>query len=235
MKIFVSYSFRVENSWVESYVVPVIECFGHEVMTGRILDAGGLDDEVRKKITQCRRVLCFASRAKPNYDQTGAVVSYQPPEWVRDELMMARGAERDAIEFREKGVSYGGASIVRPYVEFDRDQLPQLLLDLAQRVCEWPVGPLQLRLSVPDQFQAEVQQAADANTLRARCLAIDMGGAERSAEDLRVQVRDDQLIVPFWIKPDPNLSIEIEVNLGARRLAARGISPAVRDAKLRLV
>ena len=48
-------------------------------------------------------------------------------------------------------------------------------------------------------------------------------------------MRDGQLVVPFWIKPDPNMSIEIEVTLGARRLASRGISPAVREARLSAV
>lgn len=235
MKIFVSYSFRAENQWVETYVIPLIACFGHEAVTGRVLDAGSLDDEVRKKIRQCRRVVCFVTRAKPNYDQTGAIESYAPPDWVRDELMLARGADRDAIEFRETGVSYGGASPFRAYVEFDRDQLPKLLLDLAVRLAEWPVGPLQLRLSVPDQFRAEVAQAANASTLRARCVALDETGTERSAEDLKVHVRDGQLLVPFWVKADPNLSIEIEITLGARRLVCRGISPAVRDALLSVV
>lgn len=235
MKIFISYSFRPENDWVEKYVCPIIETFGHEPVTGRILDTGGLDDEVKRKIRQCRRVLCFATRATPRYGQGGEIVSYDPPDWVRDELMMARGGDREALEFRERGVSYGGASILRPYVDFDRDQLPQMLLDLALRVSEWPVGPLQLRLTIPEEFQAEVESAANADTLRARCVAIDLDGTERSSEQLRVHTREGQLIVPFWIKPDPNLSIEIEVDLGARRLAARGISPAVHPARLRLV
>lgn len=235
MKIFVSYSFRNETDWVDDLVIPLIECFGHEVLTGRVLDAGPLDEEVKNKIRQCRRVLCFVTRAEPRYDQSGAIASYDPPDWVRDELMMARGSDRDAIEFRETGVKYGGASPFHAYWEFDRDHLPKLLLDLAVRVAEWPVGPLQLRLAVPDQFRAEVEQAANARTLKARCAAFDDTGTERSVEELSVHVRDGQLVVPFWIKPDPNMSIEIEVTLGARRLACRGISPAVREARLSAV
>jgi hypothetical protein len=197
-----------------------------------VLDGHGLEEEVKKKIRQCQRVLCFATRAKPNRDEKGNVVDYQPPDWVRDELMMSRGGELIAIEFREKDVSYGGASVLRPYVVFDREQLPQLLLDIAQRVSEWPVGPLQLKLSVPEGLRAEVEQAANARTLRARCVALDLFGTAGRTDDLEVYVRDGQLIVPFWIKPDPDISIEIELNVGARRLAARGISPAVREARL---
>ena len=235
MKIFVSYSFRPENSWVDDYVIPLFRCFGHEVLTGRILDAGPLDEEVRSKISQCRRVVCFVTRAKPQYDQTGATVSYAPPDWVRDELMIARGAGMDAIEFREIGVAYGGAAPFRAYCEFDREQLPKLLKDFAMRLAEWPVGPLQLRLAFPDEFLKEVTQAANAATLRAQCKAIDDEGTVRKSEDLAVYLRDGQLVVPFWIKPDSDLSIEIEVTLGARRLACRGLSPAVREARLSTV
>ena len=235
MKIFVSYSFRAENRWVEEYVIPLIECFGHHIVTGRMLDAGPLDEEVRRKIGQCRRILCFVTRADPRYDQNGAIVSYAPPDWVRDELMLARGANRDAIEFRETGVIYGGAAPFRAFWEFDRAQVPKLLVDLALRLAEWPVGPLQLRLRVPDEFRAEIEQAANAGTLRARCAAIDDEGSVRSTEDLQVYLRDRQLVVPFWIKPDPDVSIEIEITIGARRLACRGLSPAVRDAQLTVV
>jgi len=235
MKIFVSYSFRPENEWVREYVIPLVECFGHEPVTGRVLDAGPLDKEVRTRIAQCRRVLCFVTRAEPRRDEKGSIVSYAPPQWVHDELMIARGADRDAIEFRETGVDYGGAASFHAYVPFDRENLPKLLLDLAARVAEWPVGPLQLRLAAPEQFKDDVEAAANANKLKARCSAFDETGSPRSVEELKVHVRDGQLVVPFWIKPDPNLSIEIEVTLGARTLACRGISPAVREARLRLV
>ena len=235
MKIFVSYSFRTENSWVDQHVIPLIQCFGHQVVTGRILDSGPLDDEVRRKIAQCRRVLCFVTRAEPRYGQDGALISHAPPDWVRDELMMARGAKLDAIEFRETGVTYGGAAPFRAYWEFDREQLPKLLVDLAHRLAEWPVGPLQLRLTAPGELRAEIEQAANAGTLRARCVAIDDEGAERHADDLQVYIRDGQLVVPFWIKPDPDLSIEIDITIGARRLACRGLSPAVREARLSIV
>ena len=46
------------------------------------------------------------------------------------------GGDREAIECLEKSVTYGGAAVLRPYVDFDRDRLPQLLLDLAQRLSE---------------------------------------------------------------------------------------------------
>jgi hypothetical protein len=234
MKIFVSYSFRDENRWVEDFVVPLIACFGHVPVTGRILDAGPLDEEVKQKIRQCKRVLCFVTRARPRRDAAGVITDYEPPDWVRDEMFLARGAERDALEFRERGVSYGGAAALRPYVDFDRGDLPRLLLDLAKRLAEWPVGPLQLRLSVPAELRGEVEAAALARTLRAKCVAIDDEGVERSSQDLDVRVRDGQLIVLFWIKADPNLSIDIDVAIGPRVLTCQGVSPIVRDAPLHL-
>ena len=102
MKIFVSYSFRPENNWVEDLVLPLITCFGHEPVTGRRLDGGALDEEVRSKISQCRRMLCFVTRSAPKRGKKGKATEFSPSDWVRDELMMARGAQCDAIEFREQ-------------------------------------------------------------------------------------------------------------------------------------
>lgn len=235
MKIFVSYSFRPENQWIETHVIPLIRCFGHESVTGQILDAGTVTQEVLDLIKTCRRVICFVTRAKPRFDSRGAVIGYDPPDWVRDELIMARGTEREAIEFRELGVEYGGAAEFHAWHAFDRDSLADLMVRLAEVLNKWPVGPLLLRLAVPDALRGELDLAAIAGTLKARCRAFDESGMQVRAEDLQVRVRDDQLTVPFWIKTDPNLSIEIEVDLGARHLACRGISPVVRYARLQVV
>lgn len=235
MKIFISYSFRPENAWIEQFVIPLVECFGHEAVTGRILDAGPLEEEVKRKIRSCRRVLCFVTRAAPRRDETGAIVSYEPPDWVRDELMMARGANRDAIEFRESGVLYGGASAFHAQPDFEHTNLPKLLIDIAQRLKEWPVGPLQLRLEVPDLLRPEIERAVIQKTLQARCAISDDDGTIQHNETLPVRMQDARLIVPFWVKPTPSQTIEIEITLGSQRLVAQGISPTVREARLAVV
>jgi hypothetical protein len=236
MRIFVSYSFRDENAWVEHYVVPLIRCFGHTPVTGRILDAGAIHNEIMRKIQSCRRVLCFVTRAKENYGPGGGdPISYGPPDWVRDELMMARAKNLSAIEFRESGVDYGGAAAFESYHPFDRTDLPGLLLQLAEILKDWPVGPLQLRLSVPDALRDEIVQAANAGTLTAQCRARDLDDQVVSEGNLEVRVRDGQLTVPFWINPDPNLAVEIQIQFGNTWLGCAGLSPIVREAPLKIV
>jgi hypothetical protein len=226
MKIFVSYSFRDETRWVDDYVLPLIRCFGHVPETGRILDGNAIPDEVRQRIKGCKRVLCFVTRAgeicTPDGSQTGY---YNPPDWVRDELMLSRGAEKVAIEFREKGVTYGGAAPFSAWHPFDRTELPALLLRLAEILKEWPVGPLQLRLSVPAVLAADFDTGVNKGTLRAKCIARYSEDDEVSA-DLPVRKLDNQYVISFWIKPDPNLAIEIEIDFGSGKLVCRGILPA---------
>lgn len=237
MRIFVSYSFRDENIWVEQYVIPLIQCFGHEPVTGRILDSGSIPDEVMQKIKSCSRVLCFVTKATPRYGPDGGEpISYSPPDWVRDERMMARGASRQAIEFREAGVDYAGAAEFESYRQFERTNLPGLLLDIAKILKDWPVGPLQLRLSIQDQtLRDEIAQAADTSTVEAQCCVRNIEDVVVEANKLEVRARDGQLIVPFWIKPDPNLTIEIEIQFGTRRLICKGLSPVVREVPLRII
>lgn len=233
MRIFVSYSFKTENAWIEQYVIPLIRCFGHEPETGRILDTGPLGEEVKRKIRLCRRVICFTTRASPRYNSSAALTGYDAPQWVEDELMLARGGDQAALEFRERDVVRTGASNLYPYVEFDRENVPALLIELAERIKEWPIGPLNLKLEAPAELRTAVEQAANAGTLVAS-IVVDEGG-QTTNEDLKVRVQNGHLIVPFWLKPNPNQSIEIEIALGAQRLVSRGISPSVRNAPLTVV
>jgi hypothetical protein len=165
--------------------------------------------------------------------QGGAITGYNPPDWVRDELMLGRGAEKIAIEFREKDVRYGGAAHFSAWHAFDRDELPALLLRLAEILKDWPIGPLQLRLTVPSDLQSDFDIGVDAGTLQAKCTARDGDDNVVFSEEPLVRRRNDQFVIPFWIKPDPNLAIEIEIAFGARRLVCKGISPAVCIAPLR--
>lgn len=233
MRIFVSYSFKPENSWIQQLVVPLIRCFGHEPVTGLTLDAGTLDEEVKRKMRSSKRVICFTTRAAPRYDENGAITGYDAPQWVEDELMLAHGMDRPVIEFRESNVIRAGASNLHPYTAFERNRLATLLLDLAERVKEWPIGPLNLRLEVPDAIRAAVEQAANAGSLMAR-ITVDEDG-QAASEELKVRVQNSQLVIPFWLKPNPNQSIDIEIVFGAQTLVRRGISPSVRDARLELL
>lgn len=236
MKIFISYSFKPENEWVVDYVIPLVRCFGHEPVTGNLLDSGGsIPDEVRKRMQGCRRVLCFVTKAKPRYGPAGEVTAHDPPGWVRDELMMARGAALDAIEFREEGVAYDGAAPFSAYQEFDRSNLPALLVRLAELLKEWPVGPLLLNLAVPDALRDAIGDAAAAGALRAKCRVRDLEDQIVTEQELDVRERNGQLHLPFWVKPDPNLTIEIEVRVGATRLVCNGLSPAIREARMKAI
>jgi hypothetical protein len=234
VKIFVSYSFRNENEWVTDFVIPLLEHFGHTPVTGRMLDAGPLDEEVKRKIRQCRRTICFVTRAAPRYPPGSTTPSsYEPPDWVRDELIMGR-TDGLVTEFRESQVEYGGAASFRSYSSFERENLPKLLLDVAATIADWPIGPIQLRLSFPDALRPQIAAAANAGTLRARCSALEDGEEVRS-EEVPIHLRDDQLIALFWVKPRDNYSIDVVVQFGAQSLARRGISPIVREAALSAV
>jgi hypothetical protein len=214
---------------------PLIRCFGHEPITGRMPDGGAIPDEIRRLIKSTRRVLCFVTRDKPNRAEGRSVTSYAPPDWVRDELMMSRGADKTAIEFREKDVEYGGAAPFSVYHAFDRAELPALLLELAEVLKEWPVGPLTLRLTVPQALQDDFGAGVDAGTLQARWTARDGDDNVVFSEVALVRRRQlDQFVIPILIKPDPNLAIEVDIAFGPRnRLVCTGISPTVCMAPLR--
>ncbi len=235
MRIFVSYSFRPENAWIEDYVLPLIGCFGHEAVTGRLLDAGPVPPTVRDTIKSCKKVLCFVTRATPTYSSGGQIVSYAPPDWVRDEHMIAQGSEVDVVEFRETSVVYGGAASFYAVHDFDRDKIPALLLHIAKLLRAWPVGPLQLRLTVPQEIDEEFRRGVRQGNFVAICTARHEDDSIISQETQPVRLRDRQFVVPFWIKPDPNIAIDVEIAYGPRKLVCKGVAPAICDALLEAV
>jgi hypothetical protein len=144
--------------------------------------------------------------------------------------------KKNAIEFREKGVDYGGAAIFSAWHPFDREELPALLLELAKLLKDWPVAALQLRLDVPPDVQKKFDDWFYTGRLRATCVALDTDANEILREDVLVRRIHGQFVVPFWVKPDPDLSIDIEIFYDpAYRLACKGILPAVCVAPLRRI
>jgi hypothetical protein len=208
-------------------VVPLIACFGHQPVTGRILQGRSIPDEVKALIRRSNRVFCFVTRASEIYTETGAVRGYLPPGWVRDELMLARGANKEAIEFRETGVIYDGAAPFMAWHEFDRDRLPDLMLRLAQVLKDLPVGPLILRLRVPAALEPEFDRDVQADRLVAECRARENDGAILVTDRIPVRKVADRYVIAFWIKPDPDVSIEVDINYAGRQLVCRGVSPAI--------
>jgi hypothetical protein len=227
MKIFVSYSFRPENSWVEEYVIPLIRCFGHDVLTGQILGGGPLPDEVQKRIKASRAMFCFVTRGEPRNVQDGKTLSWHPPDWVRDELIIGRARGTETIEFREDGVDYGGAAPFAAWHGFSRDALPHLLLRLAELLKDWPVLPLQLHLAIPPDLQPAIATAIKNDTLLVKCETLDSFEVDTSVENLKVRAVEGKFIIPFWVKPRPSLAVTVEIKSGPHRLVSEGVSPAV--------
>jgi hypothetical protein len=235
MQIFVSYSFKPENDWVTRYVIPLISCFGHEPRTGRILEgAQSVPDEVRNIISRCKRVICFATRAGRARTANG-ITMYPPPRWVLDENMMAFGRRQSVAMFIERDVDYGGAGAFLAWHQFSRDALPDLLIHLAELLKEWPVGPLQLRLNIPSEVKAEFDRIILQPGLKARCRAIDTDGNVILEEENQIRPVQDYFVIPFWIKTDPNIVIDIEIQVGHRQLISRGLSPSVCKVPLQAV
>jgi len=87
------------------------------------------------------RVLCFTTRGAARFGR-GAIVGYEPPDWVRDELVLARGNAREAYRIsRERSCCTGGTSPFYAWHEFDRSHLADLLVDLAKVLASGQWGP----------------------------------------------------------------------------------------------
>ena len=64
MQIFVAYGYNERDKWIEEFVFPLIEAFGCEVATGKVMYGQELVSEVRETIQTCDALFGFLSGRK---------------------------------------------------------------------------------------------------------------------------------------------------------------------------
>jgi len=164
MNIFVGYGYNARDRWIEDLVFPLIEAFGHKLITGKEIFGQQLDEGVRTLIRDSDALIGFATRRDgPNSNQL-----WTTHRWVTDEIATADAQKPKIpyVEVREIGVDPQlGIGAGRAHIVYDENDRARCLVDLAQAIARWNsenrVCELQL---VPEAFmRAVAPRLADAN------------------------------------------------------------------------
>ena len=133
MRVFVGYGYNEHDRWVEEYVVPVLVAFGCEVLHGKAVFGGALQEEVIRLIRSADAMLGFTTqRGEPT-----AEGRFRTHDWVVQELMTAHSQDPRIpwVEIREEFViSPGGileaANAQR--IDYRANNLAQCLVSIVQ-------------------------------------------------------------------------------------------------------
>jgi len=134
--VFVGQSFSPADAIVNSAVGRLVEACGFTVMTGERPRADTVSKKVRDRIEAATLFLGVFTRR----DRLKSRREWTTSSWVIDEKAYAVAKGKKLILLRESGVqSIGGIQGDYEYIEFIRDDVPELLIRLVQilRGLEW--------------------------------------------------------------------------------------------------
>jgi hypothetical protein len=133
MRIFVAFGYNKRDAWVRELVIPLIEAFGGEAVTGEELQGEIVSEAVRQRIATSGGLIAFATRRDK-------LVSggWNTHRWVTDELSLAIGRGQRVVEVRESEVdSQGGNAGDRQVIHYDEVNRDRCLIELAKILSRW--------------------------------------------------------------------------------------------------
>jgi hypothetical protein len=125
--VFVGQSFRPADAAVNSAVARLVEAFGFLVVTGEKPQADSVSQKVRGRIEQADLFVGIFTRR----ERLGRRAEWATSAWVIDEKAYALARGKKLVLVRESGVqSIGGIQGDYEFVEFTRDDIPDMLIKL---------------------------------------------------------------------------------------------------------
>lgn len=124
---FVGHSFAKKDRSVVSSVTQLLEIIGIKVVTGERPSAGLISEKVKTRINQSDAFVGLFTRQ----DKISGKDQWTTSHWVIDEKAYAHAKERKLILIKEVGISnIGGVQGDYEYLQFDRNDIPSLMLRL---------------------------------------------------------------------------------------------------------
>jgi len=202
MRIFVGWPYDV--TWVREKIVPLIESYGVEVLTGEEVFGEKLNEAVKKRILAADATIFVAARRSQTND------GWATSDWVVSEIHYAKAWEKKHIlEIRERGVEYPDKlDDTRQYVIIEPGAVADAMLACGKAVGSWKGLTFKLKLG-PEDFVKDLRTQRSSKCtykLRQDGTVIDEGTAEivREGQGLFVYLRDLRTVANTYLE----LSVE---------------------------
>ena len=125
--VFVGHSFAKKDRAVVDAVTQLLRVIGIKVITGERPRAAHISEKVKTRIDQCDAFVGLFTRQ----DKISGKDRWTTSPWIIDEKAYALAKEKKLILIKEVGISnVGGLQGDYEYLEFDRDDIPNLMLRL---------------------------------------------------------------------------------------------------------
>ncbi len=223
MRVFVCWAY--EAKWIEEYVIPIIESYGVEMVTGKELQGQVITDGVKKSIEDSDAVVAFTTRRTKDGEK------WKTSDWVVDEIKHANSMNINRIlEVREEGVDYPNKiHDEKQYISFPSEDRLACIRDLAKVISRWTVMSFKLNL-MPEEFVSDVKTRLQTNKYKCKYAITRQGAVIHQKDNARISRDGVGLCIyvndlPSEIFSFPDAQIEVDVEAGDKSwTAARYLS-----------
>lgn len=205
MKVFVGFGYNENDRWIKNLVIPLIQFFGAEVLTGEDLHGEVISQAVVDRIKRSDGLFAFLTRRDEL--RSGRFTTHR---WVTDELSAAITNNIPAVEMLENSVDVpGGLPGDRQRFVFDSNSKADVLIEVAKVLSGWQKRFTTASLVIlPDEI---VQQARPyIREGRLRCTYQFKDGNEESKRYETIPFRlPDSLAVDIKNIPSKNALVQM--------------------------
>lgn len=100
MRVFVGFGYNERDSWIKTYVFPILECMGFVVITGEDMHGTILQTGVQSYIDQSDAVVGFLTIRDPE-----STAEFNSHLWVQNELVYGVAKGKPIVPIREENVN----------------------------------------------------------------------------------------------------------------------------------
>jgi hypothetical protein len=230
LRIFVGWPYEV--TWVRDRIVPLIETYGAEALTGESLEGQVLTDGVKDKIRRAHAAIFFTNRRG---EIPGAPGAFATSPWVVDEIKHAQSVNPRArvYEIREQGVTYDNKiHDERQYTILAPGDVADAMLHVAKAVSQWRGLSYKLQL-LPEEFMKSLRPRLLEKKYNCTYELRESGQTVFGPEAVEIVREGHGLCLYLHQLPESDRCyIEISVKAGDDQWTCGGIQVGTRDVVL---
>lgn len=229
LKIFVGWPYEV--TWVRDRIVPLIETYGAEVLTGESLEGQVLTDGVKDAIKRANAAIFFTTR-RGNADAQG---NYETSPWVVDEIKFVQATNPRAriYEIREQGVTWENKiHDERQHTILAPGDVAAAMLHVAKAVSQWRGLSYKLQL-LPEELMRTLRPRLAQRKYACSYALRESGQTVFGPEPVEVVREGQGLYVYLHQLPESDRTyVEINVQMGDDLWTCGGIQIGSLDVML---
>ena len=153
MRVFVAYGYNDRDKWIKDLVLPLIQAFGYDVVTGENTHGNPIICTVVQEIKGSDALIAFLTRRM----EQGSLTN-RTHEWVSQEVGSAMGKGAMLLPVREEGLdNQEGMTAGHQHITYREAEREKCLVEIATALGKWRSKDIVRLQLFPQERAAEIK------------------------------------------------------------------------------